>query len=50
MSDPIVRTGDIDRDHEAWLKRLAAQLARSIVETIFEADDEDAEEGAMDGE
>jgi len=50
MGDPIVRTGDNDRDHEAWLKRLAAQLARDIVETVVEADDEHAEEEAVDAE
>ena len=45
MSDPITRSGDDGRDYEAWLRRLAAQLARSIVETVCEGELEGGERG-----
>jgi hypothetical protein len=50
MSDRVTLTGDNDRDYEAWLKRLAAQLARSIVETVLEADDGHGGKASAGGE
>ena len=29
----VVRSGDDDKDMEAWMRRLAARLARDLVET-----------------
>ncbi|GEM_PF-4034961 len=50
MKGELTRSGDEDRDYDAWLKRLAAQLARGIVETIFQADKSGGEGPTTSGE
>lgn len=35
MSD-IVRSRDGEKDRESWMRRVAAMLARELVETVFE--------------
>jgi len=44
----LVRSGNEDRDRESWMRRVAAVLARQIVETLLdEASSDEAHEGRV---
>ncbi len=53
MRNEVARTGDEDRDRQAWEQRIASQMARLLIEATeeragTEGDAEDSEEADGD--